>query len=40
MTEQQIIHLQARIGTKGDGDWGPISEHRCREYLKATQSAC
>ena len=35
MTEQQIIHIQNRIGTLPDGFWGPKSIAACKKHLRA-----
>jgi hypothetical protein len=35
MDPSRIIKIQEKIGTKPDGFWGPISERKCREYLRS-----
>ena len=34
MNEESIKHIQKRIGTKDDGDWGPNSIAACQDYLR------
>jgi hypothetical protein len=34
MTQQELIELQARIGTKPDGFWGPASIEACKNHLR------
>jgi hypothetical protein len=34
MKQSEIIRVQERIGTKGDGFWGPVSIATCQKYLR------
>ena len=34
MNQSQIIYIQERIGTTGDGFWGPVSIATCQKYLR------
>lgn len=34
MNEAEIIRTQERIGTEGDGAWGPKSVEACQKYLR------
>jgi hypothetical protein len=35
MNRAEIIHIQERVGTAGDGFWGPKSIVACQKYLKS-----